>query len=309
MNEEIILNECMGVKKNEKLLIVFDKNKEKIANSIYNKAKELDFNVNKIETKIAKENAEEPSEEIVKEMLNYDVILLTTTKSLSHTKARRDATSKGSRIASMPNITEDIISRMDVDYKKMKKRNKKIEDILSKGNKIKIITEKGTNITVGIGIAGVFKDTGIYTGKGDFGNLPAGEVAILPKNTNGVFVVDATFAGAGELDEPIKVTVKDNYAVKIEGGNAAKILLNIVNQFGKEARNIAEFALGTNDKAKITGITLEDEKVLGTAHLALGDNKTFGGNVDVPLHLDGVFLKPTVFVDDKKIMDKGKLIC
>ena len=72
--------------------------------------------------------------------------------------------------------------------------------------------------------------------------------------------------------------------------------------------NIAEFSIGTNEKAKITGITLEDEKVLGTAHIALGNNKSYGGKVDVPLHLDGVFYSPTIFVDKKKIMEKGKLL-
>ena len=310
MNEEIILKQCMGIKKEENLLLVYDRNRKKIADSIYDKAKSIGFEARTLETPIAKENGEEPPEEVAEEMLNHDVILLITTKSLSHTKARRDASEKGARIASMPGITEDIISRLDVDYKKMEERIKKIKSYFLKGKKkekkIKVLTEKGTNLEMEIGNTRIECDSGIYVKKGDFGNLPAGEAGILPKNTNGIFIVDATFAGIGKLDEPIKITVKDNYAVKIEGKDAEK-LLEILNRFGKKARNIAEFAIGTNEKAEITGATLEDEKVLGTAHIALGNNLSFGGNVDVPLHLDGVMYKPTIYVDNKLIMEKGKL--
>ena len=51
---------------------------------------------------------------------------------------------------------------------------------------------------------------------------------------------------------------------------------------------------------------LEDEKMLGTVHIALGNNLSFGGDNDVPLHLDGVITRPDIYVDDKKIMEKGK---
>jgi len=63
--------------------------------------------------------------------------------------------------------------------------------------------------------------------------------------------------------------------------------------------------VGTNPKAKITGNVLEDEKVFGTAHIALGNNTAFEGKVDVPVHVDGVFTKPTIFLDKKKIIEKG----
>jgi leucyl aminopeptidase (aminopeptidase T) len=81
-----------------------------------------------------------------------------------------------------------------------------------------------------------------------------------------------------------------------------------LNQFGKDSRNFAEFGIGTNDKAIITGSPLEDEKVKGTAHLALGNNIFFGGKVSVPFHVDGIFLQPTIWANDKIIMNNGKFI-
>jgi leucyl aminopeptidase (aminopeptidase T) len=47
---------------------------------------------------------------------------------------------------------------------------------------------------------------------------------------------------------------------------------------------------------------------MGTIHIALGDNKSMGGNVDVPIHLDGIVKKPTVYFDGKLIMKNGKLL-
>jgi aminopeptidase len=82
----------------------------------------------------------------------------------------------------------------------------------------------------------------------------------------------------------------------------------MLDKVGKGARNIAEFGIGTNDSAKLSGILLEDEKVMGTIHLALGNNITMGGTFNVPIHLDGLVKKPTVWMDGKLIMKDGNLL-
>ena len=124
-----------------------------------------------------------------------------------------------------------------------------------------------------------------------------------------IFVVDGSFAGLGLIGSVnIKVEVENGYAVKITGGNAAKKLNTILDEVGKDARNIAEFGIGTNDSAKLSGIILEDEKVMGTVHIALGNNVTMGGIVNVPIHVDGVIKQPTVWMDDKLLIKDGKLL-
>ena len=126
---------------------------------------------------------------------------------------------------------------------------------------------------------------------------------------NGVFVVDGSMAGLGLIKKTkLKIKVEKGYATKITGGVLAKKLIKQLDSVGKQARNIAEFGIGTNDSAKLSGILLEDEKVLGTVHIALGNNITMGGSVNVPLHLDGVIKKPTVYLDNKIIMKNGTLL-
>jgi leucyl aminopeptidase (aminopeptidase T) len=244
-------------------------------------------------------------------MLNYDVEILVTTKSLSHTAARKNASKSGARITTLPGITIETMKRaIDVDYDKLKEMTSKISGILDKGNNVKITTEAGTDMNFSIkGREGQGDDAGIYDKKGSFGNLPSGEAFLAPveKTCNGTYVVDASFGGIGKLNSPIKITVKNGYAVDFFGEDAEK-LKEILEKFGKEAGNIAEFGIGTNTNAIITGNILEDEKVFGTCHIALGNNSGFGGKVDVPIHLDGIIKNPIIYVDNKKIMDDGKLI-
>jgi len=94
---------------------------------------------------------------------------------------------------------------------------------------------------------------------------------------------------------------------RIEGGREADALRRILEPYGELGRNIAELGIGTNERALITGVVLEDEKALGTVHVALGDNASMGGKVKVPVHLDGVLRWPTLEVDGEVVVEDGML--
>jgi hypothetical protein len=69
------------------------------------------------------------------------------------------------------------------------------------------------------------------------------------------------------------------------------------------------FAIGrTLDTARISGGLLEDEKVMGTIHVAIGDNASMGGTVKVPVHLDGVVRNPSVWLDGVAWMEDGTVL-
>jgi leucyl aminopeptidase (aminopeptidase T) len=115
-------------------------------------------------------------------------------------------------------------------------------------------------------------------------------------------------AGVGLAAHPIRIVVEGGYATAITGGDEASKLTALLEPHGKDGRNLAEFGVGTNDRAILTGIILEDEKVMGTIHIAFGDNKSMGGSVRVASHLDGLVKRPTVWFDDRKIMENGDLL-
>ena len=309
---EIALKDCMAVKKAESVLIITDEPARKIGRALWEGAKELGAEAIFTEIMTPRSNGEEPPEPIAELMKLVDVILIPTSKSLSHTDSRREASKAGVRIATLPGITEDMMTRtLNADYKEIAKKSDILAEIISKASNIRITSEKGTDINLAVEGRDGHSDTGLNHNPGDFSNLPAGEAYVAPMEgkSEGVIVFDGSMAGVGILkDEVINVKVEEGYATEITGGKGAEKLYSIMEPFGKLAFNLAELGIGTHDKALITGEVLEDEKVIGTVHIAFGDNKSMGGIIRVASHLDGVIMEPTVIVDGETIMDKGKFL-
>ena len=303
---------CMAAGKNEKILVITDELKREIGYSLYSTAIRLGYSALFVEMKSGKINGEEPSAEIAHLMQQFDVVFIPTAKSLTHTDARRNASKKGVRIATFPGITREVMIRgLNADYKKISERSIRLKNILEKGKEIRVTAPAGTDISFSIRGRKAIASKGLFHKKGESGNLPTGETFLAPVEgtSNGVFVVDGSMAGLGLVKgSKIKIMVENGFATKITGGTAAKKLIRMLDSVGKNARNIAEFGIGTNDSVKLSGILLEDEKVMGTIHIALGNNISMGGKVNVPIHLDGVIKEPTVFLDGKEIMKAGKLL-
>ena len=309
---QIAIRDCMGAKKNEKILVITDELKREIGLSLHENAIRLGYFSLLVEMKSGKINGEEPPSQIAELMQKFDVVFCPTAKSLTHTDARRNASSKGVRIATFPGITKDVMIRgMNADYKAISKRTIKLQKILEKGKEVRVTALAGTDISFKIAGRKIIPSKGLFHAKGESGNLPTGETFLAPVEgtSNGVFVVDGSMAGLGLIKNAnIRIEVKDGFATKISGGILAKKLKTMLDKVGKDARNIAEFGIGTNDSAKLSGVLLEDEKVMGTIHIALGNNVSMGGSVNVPIHLDGVVKKPTVWMDGKLLMENGSLL-
>ncbi|MEJ2103227.1 MAG: aminopeptidase [Ignavibacteriaceae bacterium] len=309
---QIAIRDCMGAKKNEKILVITDELKREIGLSLHENAIRLGYFALLVEMKSGKINGEEPPSQIAELMQKFDVVFCPTAKSLTHTDARRNASAKGVRIATFPGITKDVMIRgMNADYKAISKRTIKLQKILEKGKEVRVTAPAGTDISFKIAGRKIIPSKGLFHAKGESGNLPTGETFLAPVEgtSNGVFVVDGSMAGLGLIKNAnIRIEVKDGFATKISGGILAKKLKTMLDKVGKDARNIAEFGIGTNDSAKLSGVLLEDEKVMGTIHIALGNNVSMGGSVNVPIHLDGVVKKPTVWMDGKLLMENGSFL-
>lgn len=304
----VIFQQCFNVKPNESVLIVADPRKQSEAQLLFDAALPFSSRVSLLMIQGMTENAQEPPKEIAKAMGCSDVVLLVTYFSLSHTKARKDACLQGARIASLPGITKDMLERtMTSDYKGIEALSERLATILSAGKTIEVMSAAGTLLQLSIEGRDAIADTGKLDEPGSFGNLPAGEAFVAPLETsvNGTLVVDGCMADV-ELDEPIVITIKDGRIVGIEGGKAADEFQQAVDAVGPAARVVAEFGIGTNPNALVNSDVLEAEKVLGTCHIAFGNNIGFGGVNDAPFHSDGVITLPTVKCDGRVILDQGK---
>lgn len=308
----IAIRDCMGTQRGESVLIITDEQKRKIGYNLFLNSQRLGFESLYVEMKSREMHGEEPPKQIADLMKMFDVVLCPTTKSLTHTNARREASALGARVATFPGITEEVMIRgLNADYKKIAALTNRLTEVLTEVNTVHVTAPNGTDITLDVSGRKAISSKGLFHKKGESGNLPTGESYIAPVEgeSDGVFFVDGSMAGIGVIKgKPIRIEVEEGIAKNISGNAQAKKLNTIIEKYGDLGRNIAEFGIGTNDKVKLSGLLLEDEKVMGTIHIALGDNKSMGGNVNVPIHLDGVVKKPTVFFDGKMIMKNGKLI-
>ncbi|MBD3285782.1 aminopeptidase [candidate division WOR-3 bacterium] len=302
-----IVDSCLGVKKGDRSVVICDRPKRKIGADLFDYLVKTGADATLCEIIPRRQHGEEPPKYVAELLRQTDVFLIPASKSMTHTHARKQAIEKGARGATLPDVTEDMISRtMAADYKGIEKRTRKLAKIMAGAKRVHITTASGTDVEIVTEGREFFLDTGVLTKPGAFSNLPAGEIYIAPLEgkSNGIVVFDASFSGIGMLSQPITIEIENGRAARIKGDRGK--LARMLDAPGKKGRNLAELGIGTNDRAKITGNVLEDEKVMGTIHLAFGDNSTFGGKVKVDVHLDGMVLKPNVVADGREIMKNGR---
>ncbi|MFH0931003.1 MAG: aminopeptidase, partial [Candidatus Zixiibacteriota bacterium] len=236
---KIAVHNCMGVKKGENVLIITDEPLRKIGQVLWKAAKEIAGEAMLLEIIPRTSNGEEPPPMVAEFMKRFDVILIPTSRSMTHTQARRDACKSGARVATLPGISEDSMKRtLSADYNKIAERSLKLTRILSGKKEARVKTPSGTDITMKIEGRTWEPDTGLYHKPGEFGNLPAGEVYIAPLEgtANGVIIVDGAMAGVGVIKKPIGLIVKDGFVTEISGDKSAKDLEKAIEPFGKPAR-------------------------------------------------------------------------
>lgn len=312
-----MIEKCANATKQDKILILTDINKKNIGESFFNYLLDEGYQVVLTIIKDMDIDGQEPLKNVVNMIENSDVIFYMTTYSLSHTNATKLALKNNAKVISMPNVEEDLIKLyIDLDYVQLSALTQKLTNILTTGNKVKILTDLGTNLELdiqnqqGIGLNGICQ-------KGKLINLPDGESMIYPQNANGKLVIDGSmppdqeskWGTIGKIKDPITITLKDGFITNIKGKKEANILQDILNDYGNESKQIAELGIGTNLNAKkITGNVTIDEKMYGTIHIAFGNSMNLGGKNNIPIHLDGVILNPTVYIDDKPIMVNGEIL-
>ena len=111
----------------------------------------------------------------------------------------------------------------------------------------------------------------------------------------------------GISEDPATLTVRGGRLVDASGGHGPEYL-ELLRIHGELGTNLAELGIGTNDRATLTGNVLEDEKILGTVHVAFGASAGIGGTVSVAIHLDVVVADASLEVDGTQVLDAGRWV-
>jgi leucyl aminopeptidase (aminopeptidase T) len=243
-----------------------------------------------------------------------DVIIAMSNNSTSHTRYRALANATGARFASLPHFDPEMFhSSMMVDWQALAARTERLVTAVNRAEWIRVTTPNGTRMQICKQGRRAGGDDGLLTAPGSFGNLPAGEAYLAPLEgkSHGVMVIE--WGPTRKLDQPLRLTVERGVVVAMEGTDQHRQKLEARFAENTACRNIAELGIGTNYRASRPDNVLEAEKIMGTIHIALGDNTGFGGTVSAPFHEDYVFYRPTLTLimangSEEVIIDDGKLL-
>lgn len=267
---------------------------------------------------------DDPLFKALSEFIEYNAMAIAISGKLAGMKVfgksfRKFAKSHSHKFASTVSLQElatsqfsKLVSAVDVDYDQLQRHGNAIKEKLDHGNIARVTTTAGTDVKFDIKRKIAIANTADYDEPRTGGNIPAGEVYIAPngRGVNGKVVID----GSSKIREqtilvkhPITILVEHGQIVKISGKEEAELLEKTLNWAEKKAqypwgiRRIGELGIGINQNARIIGPNLINEKTLGTAHIAIGSNEWFGGNVYSITHFDQVFKNPIIYVDDERL--------
>ncbi|UCF07736.1 MAG: aminopeptidase [Thermoplasmata archaeon] len=237
-----------------------------------------------------------------------------------------------------PSVTAEMFAEtVPIDYTELREMCGKIKEELDKAKEVHITAPSGTDITIGLRNREAKSDDGDFTENGKGGNLPCGEVFISPElgASDGVIAFDGSISVEGGIviiDNPILAKVKNGFVTDISGDKEAEELRETIDlaektvrefvsqdkipremeeEYIKNARNLGELGIGLNRNARIVGNMLEDEKVYGTCHIAIGAN--YDEDAKSLIHLDGLIKAPTITAkyedrSEKIIMKDGEAV-
>ena len=222
-----------------------------------------------------------------------DAVLAVSGRSVTHTRFRRLLTAGGHvRAATIPGVEPAMFEGvMTADWPLVAARSRAVASLLSRAASATIRSGRDRLLRLDLAGRPGIADTGVLTEPGAFGNLPGGEAFIAPieGRAEGVLAV-----GPREDPDAARIVIKAGRLVALEGESPWFPRLREALDAHIDAANVAELGVGTNEKASAPDSILEAEKILGTVHVAFGDNAGFGGAVAVPFHQDYVVYGPSL---------------
>lgn len=273
----------------------------------------------------------DPPSAVCEAMKKVNINVLLASTGMLHCQANHDAMAAGVGCICMDGgMTLEMFQSGAVteDQRQMATRLHYVaKNVFGKGAKVCHVTSKyGTDLTYSVEnrifIPKIPDDSYVPYKITDFGRnkkvpfirflYPNGECNVPPVegSANGTLVIDLCMHQLGRLKDPIALTIKDGRVTKIEGGADAFTLRTYLERYGDENAYIcpAEASVGINSKAIIRGVQREDKNILGSMHFGLGTNVDVGGTIHSNIHMDGVILEPTLYVDGAKRIEHGRFL-
>lgn len=305
---ETVVRRCLAVGPGEDVLVVGDDATLDIAGALRDAARAAGADAVLATMAPRAIDGTDPPPTVAAALAACDVYIAPTSRSISHTPARKAASEAGARGATLPGVIADMLARlMAVDFDALHDRCVAVAKLLTEADEAHVTCPRGTDLRLDLSGRRGIADDGLLTERGAFGNLPCGEGFIAPLGGEGRLAASCIASVGLVAGEPAMLTVEDDHLVAASAPEGQR-LLAALREHGDLGTTVAELGVGTNDAATLTGNVLEDEKILGTVHVAFGASAGFGGTVSVPIHLDCVVLDASLTIGGKPVLDQGRYV-
>ncbi len=314
------LTHVLGANEGDHLLIVTDEHRIEIGNAFYEAGDQLNMEGRLF----VLEDSERPLDRLPNDLRRVlegaDVMVSVFIGYPEETPFRvellKTAAKAGLRTGHGPGISDDMMieGAMRVDFRKQADFGDLMVDRLAGAVKAHLTSPAG--VDVWFTTKGRVFESDVRIGPGTFGNLPNGEVRVAPVETEvqGTLVCDSTIGDLGSVPSPVSIEVVAGRIASIKGDDP-KVVERIkeLTSIDAEASVVGELGIGINPAARVTGNMLEDEKAVGTVHVAFGNNIEMGGQNASRTHRDFHILKPTLSIEfedgqTRDIIRDGRLV-
>jgi leucyl aminopeptidase (aminopeptidase T) len=305
---QTVVRRCLAIQRDEDVVVVVDEPLQELGEKLRDAAQTAGGEAVLTVMAPRPTDGSEPPAPVAEALAACDVFIAPASKSLSHTLARKRASERGARGATMPHVTPDMLARlMAIDFDTLGARSRAVADLLDRGTAAHVTCPRGSDLRLDLRGRHGIADDGDLTAPGAFGNLPCGEGFIAPAGGDGTIAARSLAAIGLTRGHPARLTIEGGRLARAEGPEGEQLLAMLREQ-GDDGTNLAELGVGTNDRATLTGNVLEDEKILGTVHVAFGASIAIGGTVSVPIHLDCVVTDASLTVDGTPVLDEGRFV-
>jgi leucyl aminopeptidase (aminopeptidase T) len=254
----------------------------------------------------------EPPTTVAAMMLEAGAIIELTSLFIGSSVARQRATGNGARYLAMPGVRLDTFrdgGPLTVDFASLRAQVENVGSAWTRARTFRLTTPAGTDLRGSVeGRPGRVLH-GLACGSGDYMAPPDIEAGTAPLegSTNGTVVVDADllFMGQGPLPEPVVLHIRDGELAGVEGTEKHRLTEMIDRCSDRRMSNLAEVSMAFNPAGRVCAVAMETESALGTAHIALGNSRAYGGIVDAVAHLDCVMRDATLELDGETVLVAG----
>jgi leucyl aminopeptidase (aminopeptidase T) len=205
-----------------------------------------------------------------------------------------------------------FVKAVNVDYRKIRKTGTFVASKIYGKSSVRVYDTKGTDLTFSIDNRHIGVEVGTLEDCFLSGNecgveVPGGEVYVAPIETsaNGILVVDEF---RDYKIQNLELYFREGKVENFKAERGSDVFRRLLDKAEGDKDRIAEFGIGINYGMKLTGYRIYDEKALGTAHIAIGNNTQLGGVNKASIHWDFVLRNPSIEVDGIPLMEKGKLL-